>query len=400
MRMVTQSPVSRETLRQWVEDPYGVYMDVHQNDTGLRLMNEDIFPEISVLFIGGIEHFTDMAEICGLYDHRTRRFQFVSGQLSSIADGILKTECYTGTGGSEEIYAEICRYAKEAVEQKGYSFENSGSTVYAGLRQAIQSGLSDMVDYTALLSARGAGDAVRDVRDLALEMLYFWRDPVYDIYEKGYAKLEREYTEKLNHAALSEQIPAFSAQKAANILRSLAIHAAETTENEDSYSVWECCHVAKRLLKEYPQQGEAFQGDFTADWGERFTQFGSMDWERMQEGRLAGKPVLVFHHPIPDGQIPEGWRCYHLGGRNFRNVDKLLKEAPENGYIGTVLSPYVLIRAGYHSRQIQNQFICMNGYVSLAKFCGKNHLALPDVNGIPFEQQEQPSAPNMEMGGM
>lgn len=185
MLEVVQAPVSRDMLQQWVEDRHGVLMDVRHDDIELRLYNEAIFPEISVLFMGDTSKYLDAVEICGMYDTRTREFRFVSGQLAAIVDGIPEAERWTGPDESEDIYAEICRYAKEAVEQRGYKFEDSSSAIYAGLRQTVQSGLSDMIDYAAVLSARGEQDAVLDMRDLALEMLHFWRDPVYDTYEKG-----------------------------------------------------------------------------------------------------------------------------------------------------------------------------------------------------------------------
>ena len=122
MREAIQAPVSRETLREWLEDRYGVYMDVrHGEDTVLRLYNDTLFPEISVLFVGDASKLLDTVEICGMYDNRTGEFRFVSGQLSSIVDGILKEECCPGPDGSESIYAGIRRYAEEAVEQRGYT---------------------------------------------------------------------------------------------------------------------------------------------------------------------------------------------------------------------------------------------------------------------------------------
>ena len=48
--------------------------------------------------------------------------------------------------------------------------------------------LSAMIDYAAVLSARGEQNAVLDTRDLAIEMLYFWRDSIYHTYEKGRAE--------------------------------------------------------------------------------------------------------------------------------------------------------------------------------------------------------------------
>ncbi|MBD5160753.1 MAG: hypothetical protein HDT14_01765 [Oscillibacter sp.] len=158
--------------------------------------------------------------------------------------------------------------------------------------------------------------------------------------------------------------------------------------------------MAKRVAMDYPDQYAVFNGDFTADYSEHFTKFGSQDWDHLERGRLLDRPVLIFNHPVPDDQIPDGWHSYHLAGRNIYNVDKLLKTAPENGYVGTVLSPHVLIRASYQSRQIQDQFLRYAFHVSLAQFCEENHLPQPDVSGIAFGRQEQAAPPQMGMGGM
>lgn len=402
MQEPVQAPVSREALQKWLEDRYGIFMDVFLGeDTVLRLYNETCFPEISVLCAGEAEKFMDTVEICGMYDKRTCEFRFVSGKLSSMISGISKEECCSDSDQSESIYAGICRYAKEAVEQRDYTFEDPISELYAGLRQAVQTGLSAMVDYAAVLSAGGKRNAVLDARDLALKMLYFWRDSVYLTYEKGYARVERQYTEKFDQAVRmakrTKQAPAFSGEKAKNILQSLAIHAAEVTDNEDTFSVWECCRLAKQLLDEYPQHREIFRGDFTVDESERFMKFGSKDWDHLQEGWLLGKEVLVFNTPVPDEQIPEGWHSYHLTGRNFGHIDKLLKAVPERRYVGTVLSPHVLIRASYRSREIRDQFLCCGGYTSLTEYCEKLHLPQPDMSGIASEQQEGSAAPQMTM---
>ena len=55
-----QSLVSRDTLREWVEDRHGVYMDVRsEDDKVLRIYNETLFPESSVLFVGEAENFVN-----------------------------------------------------------------------------------------------------------------------------------------------------------------------------------------------------------------------------------------------------------------------------------------------------------------------------------------------------
>ena len=397
--------MSRDTLREWVEDRHGVYMDVRsEDDKVLRIYNETLFPESSVLFVGEAENFNDTVEICGMYDSRTQEFRFISDQLASIADGISETERWQGVHPSEDVYARISSYAKEAVETKGYRFQNEMDEQFAKVRQDAQSVLPVMAEYAAVLAARGEKDAVLDVRDLAVEMLHFWRDPVYMTYERGYEKVEQQYLQGFDQAIAtameSGQAPVFSGDKAHSILQGLAIHAEEVTQNEDAFSVWECCRLAKRVAKDHPDQCSVFNGDFTADYSERFTKFGSQDWQHLQEGWLLDRPVLLFNHPVPDDQIPEGWHSYHLAGRNLYNADRLLKAVPENGYVGTVLSPHVLIRASHQSRQLQNQFGSYGGCVSLTEFCEKHHLPQPDVSEIASGQQEQAALPQMGMGGM
>ena len=62
MLEVVQAPVSRDMLQQWVEDRHGVLMDVRHDDIELRLYNEAIFPEISVLFMGDTSKYLDAVE--------------------------------------------------------------------------------------------------------------------------------------------------------------------------------------------------------------------------------------------------------------------------------------------------------------------------------------------------
>ena len=400
-----QSPVSRDTLREWVEDRHGVYMDVRsEDDKVLRIYNETLFPEINVLFVGEAENFNDTVEICGMYDSRTQEFRFISDQLASIVNGISEAERWQGAHPSEDVYARISSYAKEAIETRGYRFQNEMDEQFAKVRQDAQSALPAMSEYAAVLAVRGEKDTVLDMRDLAVEMLHFWRDPVYMTYERGYEKVERKdlegFDQVVSAAMESGQAPVFSGDKAHSILQGLAIHAEEVTQNEDAFSVWECCRLAKRVAMDHPDQCSVFNGDFTADYSERFTKFGSQDWQHLQEGWLLDRPVLIFNHPVPDDQIPEGWHSYHLAGRNLYNADRLLKAVPENGYVGTVLSPHVLIRTSYQSRQLQNQFGSYGGCVSLTEFCEKHHLPQPDVSEIASGQQEQAALPQMGMGGM
>lgn len=400
MKEIIQAPIPKEQFRQWIEDANGAFMGVQQRDGRcLTVHNDAVLPEITVLFAGEAGKFNDTVEICGMYDNRTREFGFISSRLASLVDGITEPERWKGIEDSGKIYDEISRCAQEAVEQREYRFKDQPDAQYALLRQTAQTCLSAMTDYAAALAAKGEADAVQDVRDLAEEMLHFWREPVYEIYERGYPLVEQKYLERFAHAvstAASGQVPAFSGEQAAEIFKGLALHAEEAAQNEDAFSVWECCRLAGRLSEDYPGQGGLFRRNFTEDYSEQFTQFGSRDQAHLQESWLFGKPAILFNRPVPEEQIPEGWHSYHLSGRNLRYADTLQKSIPEKGYVGTMLSPYVLIRASYQSRQIKDAVISPGGDCCLEEFCDRNHLPEPDMSGIFPEQQTQ----SIEMGGM
>ena len=395
MRGTLQAPIPRKQFQQWSEDERGVLVEVrHSSGSELRVCRDTEFPEISVLFIGDTENFNDTVEICGMYDKKAHEFRFVSDQLASIIDGISDAERWPGTHTSEDVYDRIANYAKEAMELRGFRFQSETDKQFAEVQQDMRTALSVMIDYAAVLAARGERDAVLDTRDLAQEMLYFWRDPVYLLYERGYEKVERQYLERFDQAVdtaiESRQIPAFDSDQAYSLLRSLAVQAEEATQNEDVFSVWECCHLAKRVIEDYPDLRTVFNGDFTPDYNDRFTNFGSQDWQNLHEGQLLDKPVLVFNNPVPDEQLPEGWHSYHLAGRNIWNANTLLKTPPEKGYAGTVVSPYVLIRASYQSRQLKEPLGMIMGQTSMDKFCERHRLPQPT----------QAEAPRIGMEGM
>lgn len=387
-----RAPVARKMFQDWIEDRYGIFMGVSQDGGTLTVCNDTVLPEISALFVGEAGKFNDTVEICGMYDNRARAFRFVSDRLASILEGILGSERWPGSHTSEEVYAEIRRYAQEMVEQSGYRFRDRTDALYAETQARVRPALAAMPEYAAVLAARGELSAVLDTRDLAAEMLHFWQDLVYLTYEKGFEKVERQYLEEFDRAVSAAQeagqASALSDEAAAGIYQGLAIHAEAATENGDSFSVWECCRLANRLTKDHPAQSGIFRGNFTADYRQCFTNFGSLDHAHLKEGFLLGRPVAVYDHPVPDEQIPQGWHSYHLAGRNIRNVSKLLKSVPEQGYLGTVLSPYSLIRARYQSRQVKEPFGMFAGYVSMEEFCERLGLPEPHVT------------PKIEIGGM
>ena len=369
-------------------------MGVSQGGSAWTVHNDTLLPEITVLFIGEAGKFNDTVEICGMYDNRTRAFRLVSDRLASIVEGIPASERWPGIHTSEEVYAEISRYGQKMAEENGYRYRDRTDALYAETQSRVRPALSALPEYAAVLAARGERNAVLDTRGLAAEMLHFWRDLVYLTYERGFEKVERQYLEGFDRAVSAAreagQAPALDGEAAARIFLGPAIHAEAATENEDGFSVWECCRLAKRLAGDHPTRSGIFTGNFTADYSEQYSRFGSLDHAHLHEGFLLGRPVAVYNHPVPDSQIPRGWHSYHLAGRNIRNADLLLKEMPERDYLGTVLSPYVLIRASYQSRQIKEPFGMYAGYVSMEEFCERN--------GLPQPEQDMP--PEMKNGGM
>ena len=383
MQDTIRVPVAREKFQEWIEDRHGIFMGVSQDGGTLTVCNDTVLPEITALFVGEAGKFNDTVEICGMYDNRTRAFRFVTDRLASIVEDIPVSERWPGIHTSEEVYAEISRYGRKMAEESGYRFQNSTDALYAETQSRVRPALSALPEYAAVLAARGEHNAVLDTRDLAAEMLHFWQDLVYLTYEKGFEKVERQYLGEFDRAVSAAreagQAPALSDEAAAGIYQGLALHAEAATENEDGFSVWECCRLAKRLAGDHPAHSGAFTGNFTVDYSDRYTRFGSLDHAHLHEGLLLGRPVAVYNHPIPDEQIPQGWHSYHLAGRNLRNASVLLKEMPEQGYLGTVLSPYALIRARYQSRQIREPFGMFAGYVSMEEFCDRHGLPEPHV---------------------
>ena len=61
-----------------------------------------------------------------------------------------------------------------------------------------------------------------------------------------------------------------------------------------------------------------------------------------------------------------------LAGRNIWNANTLLKTPPEKGYAGTVVSPHVLIRASYQSRQLKEPLGMIMGQTSIPGAAGES----------------------------
>ncbi len=270
-----QAPISKEFLCQWLESLYNFAINIQQsNGETLQLQHDQyIFPEIDVLFFARPEDFCGTVEIGGIYDQGTRSFRFMRNQLASVVDGLSKAEIHTGADTSESVYEEIKQYAKEAISQRGHLYNTPQFAGYEDFNPDIHSALSSMKKYAQVLTSGGEQSTVRDIRELSGEMLYFWRDLVYLTYERGMEKVERQYMEQFDQAvaesSASGQAASFSSEDAKAIFRGLALHAEETTDNENELSVWKCCRLAKRLGEDYPREKELFCGNFIPNYNDQ-----------------------------------------------------------------------------------------------------------------------------------
>ena len=151
---------------------------------------------------------------------------------------------------------------------------------YDKQKRTVRAGLNAMTAYAGVLAARGEENAVLELRDLAMDMRAFWQDPLYEIYEKAGARMERQYAARFDQAvtAASEsgQPPEFNTEKARAILRGLSVHAEEeAVGNGNLYSVWRCSCLAKQIWDEHPSVRTAFHGGFTVDIREQYTELES-----------------------------------------------------------------------------------------------------------------------------
>ncbi len=271
MRKAIQAPIPREDFQKHLMDRCST-LNVRRNDGAvLSIESYQAFPQIKVLFVAEPEKFHDTVEICGMHDEKTGEFRFLNDRLAGLVEGIQEPErCDSNAQSSEEIYEGICRYAKEAVEQKGYQFDSKLRQMFVEQKESIQAGLSAIPAYAAQLSVRGETDAVQEIREYALKMLDYWKSPVYGIYERGYEKVRQQYEQKIDgmvlKAAESGRPPQFDADGAAQILNCLAVHAAEAAVSDgNADEVRPCCRIAERILDEYPEIRNVFQGNFQND---------------------------------------------------------------------------------------------------------------------------------------
>ena len=136
--------------------------------------------------------------------------------------------------------------------------------------------------------------------------------------------------------------------------------------------MWQCCRIARRLREDFAGQtvqSLILQGNFEIDESDRFMKFGSKDREQVMEGRLYQHPVLVFCDPVPAGQVPDGWHCYHLSGRNIEVSDRLWSVMPQHDYTGSVLTQADLIHTKRNMMRIDDRFKLSGELISLENFC-------------------------------
>jgi len=399
-----QAPVSREIFRQWVEDYHLAPMVVRQAEGSLGFHKYAILPEICLLFAGEPEHLYATMDPCGLYDRKKQEFRFVNRTMAACVEGLSEAELWDRVAQGPNLMQLVKGYGKHAVEQGGYQIDPV-TMEYDGLRRKVFTGLNAMTGYAGVLAARNEEDALLDLRDLAFEMQWFWRDCVYSEYEKGGIKQEQQYREKFDNAVSlareTGQPPLFDGQKAGAVLKALDVHATEDLLGNGNYfTVWQCSRLAKRLQEEYPRVRTEFGRRFPADYSERFRKFGCQDLKHLDIGIVLGQDVLMFRDPVPEGAVPEGWYSYHLAGRNLMKADRLLTSLPEKNYIGTVLSPYRLLDAGQQELQPQDLVIGFWNVLSLTDFCESRHLPEPDMSGIFPDQRQVIQSTGITLGGM
>lgn len=294
-----QAPISKKFLRQWLETPYNFAINIQQSggDT-LQLQHDNhMIPEIDILFFASPEDFCGTVEIGGIYDQRTRSFRFMRNQLASVVDGLSKAEIHTGADTSERVYEKIKQYAKKAIEEKGYQFKQPGGADHVESLRDARSALSAMAKYAEVLASKGEQSTVQDIRDLAWRMIYFWRDPVYLIYERGLEKVERQYMEQFDQAvaesSVSGHASSFSSKDVKAIFRGLALHAEETADNADDLSVWKCCRLAKRLGEDYPKEKKLFCGNFIPNYNDQPPEEALQTMDKSEQDSQKGGMTLA-----------------------------------------------------------------------------------------------------------
>ncbi len=265
---------------------------------------------------------------------------------------------------------------------------------YAKIKKEMRPCISGLMDYAANLALTDDQSLLPDLREMVVSMGPFWEDSGDE--RIGWRQTrEQHYGEAFDQvvsaAQESGQAPVMDSKKIEQIFAGLNYHAEERSADLDTYSIWQCCRMCRRLQQEWEGKTErplVFNGGFEVDYSDTFTNFGCKSPEDVQYGKLFGRPVLIFNHPIDLENIPSLWHCYHLTGRDIVHPDKLVDAVPEEGYAGTVLSPFSLKRPSCHSRQISEQFRFSGMHVTLDAFCQWERVPCPDLNGVFQEQSD------------
>lgn len=271
-----QTPIARKDFQEWAGATYRLYENIRQTDGSvLGCTRYDLLPEVHALFVGNPENLHATMDLCGLYDEKLGEFRFINKQLAAIVDDLAGQELWDRARQGPNLLQLVTSYAQNAIE-RGYKTYPYASR-YDEQARTVRTGLNAMTAYAGMLAAQGEETAVLELRQLALDMRKFWQDPLYEVYEKAGARMERQYTEKFDRAVTAAeetgQPPVFNAEKARSILRGLSVHAEEeATGNGNLYAVWRCSRLAKQLWEEYPSVRTAFCGNFIVDTSEQYTE--------------------------------------------------------------------------------------------------------------------------------
>lgn len=255
---------------------------------------------------------------------------------------------------------------------------------------AIRAAVPMLLDYAAVLAKHNGKECLPDLRDVVESMAYVWaqEDVIYEFNQPTQAMLD---VRKAFNSAMRKQSSAVTCEQTEAIIHGLSVHAELLAEHGDLVSVWQCCRIARRLREDFAGQTTqplVLHGNFEIDESDRFMKFGSEDRDHVMQGQLLRCPVLVFNAPIPAEQIPDGWHCYHLSGRNIRDSDRLWSSMPQHDYTGSVLTHTDLIQTKRNMMRINDQFKLSGELLRLDDFCKQNGFRI-EVFDRTFPEQEQ-----------
>lgn len=290
--------------------------------------------------------------------------------------------------------------AKTSQQKAAASFAQEEQTI-AEMQECIEA----LVNYAAILSKQNVKEYLADLGDLIHSMLWVWAPEDYIDPRSKSTRLQGEYSRRIMTAARCSKASVFTSKlsdkQLSAIIHGLSIHAENAAaEREDLLEVWQCCRLARKLREDYSEQTPQsleLQGNFITDESDRFTKFGSTDPDHVVQGMVRRCPVLVFNAPVPADQLPEGWCCRHLTGRNIQHVDGIQKSLPESNYVGSVLSPCEVIWGSREMQRISNQFSMSSEFICLDEFCKKIGVQTPSLDGLFPDFEESPA---QVLGGM